>query len=130
MTILNTDDADANGPQSTESTVSSISTAENEPVEMSPMSCDKVIAVHQFMLKEIRKFVDDFKSSPGVFYDFATARLCTGLATWIKLEEEFQLSKADLDRAMVQHYRRLKWKRDFRRITDEINDLLTEFDEP
>eukprot|EP00438_Fugacium_kawagutii_P009071 Skav233238 [mRNA] locus=scaffold2786:2160:2996:- [translate_table: standard] len=99
-------------------------------IEEDTIACDKVIAVHQFMLREIRKFVEEFKSAPGVFYDFDTARLCTGVATLVKLEEEFELTKADLDRAMAKHHLKLRKQRDFRRITDDINELLSEFDEP
>ena len=92
--------------------------------------CDKVIAVHKFMLNEVRKFVEEFKSAPGVFYDFETARLCTGVATLVKLEDEFRLTRADLDHLMIIHRERLKNQSNFRRITDDINELLSEFDEP
>lgn len=113
----------------------SMSSAESPPstaaTAMAQVSdCDKVLAVHRFMLKEVRKFVEEFKSAPGVFYDFDTARLCTGVATLVKLEEKFQLTKADLDALMAQHQEKLRKTSDFRHVTDEINELLTEFDEP
>eukprot|EP00435_Cladocopium_sp_Y103_P029237 s922_g7.t1 len=114
----------------------SISSAETPPAASpaqavsSEDDCDKVLAVHRFMLKEVRKFVEEFKSAPGVFYDFDTARLCTGVATLVKLEDEFHLTKADLDALMALHQEKLKKTSDFRHVTDEINELLSEFDEP
>ena len=114
---------------SAESPPSTAATA--EPQKIAQVSdCDKVLAVHRFMLKEVRKFVEEFKSAPGVFYDFDTARLCTGVATLVKLEDKFQLTKADLDALMAQHQEKLRKTSDFRHVTDEINELLTEFDEP
>ncbi|CAK9055086.1 Strictosidine-O-beta-D-glucosidase [Durusdinium trenchii] len=94
------------------------------------MDCDKVIAVHRFMLEEVEKFVEQFKAAPGVFYDFATARVVTGIAVLVKIEDRFHMRKVDLDRAVACWSDLLDTDPDFRLITQKLNEALSEFDAP
>ena len=94
------------------------------------VSCEVVKEVHGFMLEEVSKFIEDFKRAPGVFYDFNTARMATGVAILIKIEERFQLKQDDLNQAVARYGTQLSQDEGFIRLTKRLNALLSEFDEP
>ena len=95
------------------------------------MNCDKVIAVHVYMLREIEGFVEEFKSSPGIYFDFQTSRLSTGVAMMVKIEDNFDgVNQEKLNSAVALQRNALERRRDFKAITKKIAKLLAEFDEP
>lgn len=94
------------------------------------VDCEKVIAVHRFMFEEVSKFIEDFKRAPGVFYDFNTARMATGVAILIKIEEHFQLKQHDLNQAVAKYGASLSQNEGFTELTRRLSALLSEFDEP
>ena len=95
------------------------------------MNCDKAIAVHVYMLREIEGFVEEFKSSPGIYFDFQTSRLCTGVAMMVKIEDHFDgVNQEKLNSAVALQRNALEKRHDFKVITEKIAKLLAEFDEP
>mmetsp|Transcript_96685 Transcript_96685/g.134168 ORF Transcript_96685/g.134168 Transcript_96685/m.134168 type:complete len:249 (+) Transcript_96685:87-833(+) len=98
----------------------------DSPAEAPVVSADKVIEVHKYMLEEVEKLVQQFKSLKSqATYDSKTVTLTAQAMVGAKVEEKFDLTSEDIERAVVRYHEELATNKEFASVNMQMQKAMS-----
>eukprot|EP00441_Pelagodinium_beii_P036344 CAMPEP_0197642878 /NCGR_PEP_ID=MMETSP1338-20131121/16400_1 /TAXON_ID=43686 ORGANISM="Pelagodinium beii, Strain RCC1491" /NCGR_SAMPLE_ID=MMETSP1338 /ASSEMBLY_ACC=CAM_ASM_000754 /LENGTH=251 /DNA_ID=CAMNT_0043216065 /DNA_START=49 /DNA_END=804 /DNA_ORIENTATION=- len=89
------------------------------------ISVRKVIEVHNFMLQELEKLVEDFQKVPGKEgYDMKTVTIAAQAIVGSKIEAKFGLTSEDIESAVLMYHANLATDQDFAQVNIKIQHAM------
>lgn len=91
------------------------------------VAAKRVIEVHAFMLEELEKLVQHFASIKDKnSYDLKTVTLAAQAVVGAKVEEKFNLTSEDIERAVIKHHHHLATDQEFAHVNMKMQAAMTQ----
>jgi len=89
------------------------------------ISVRKVIDVHNFMLQELEKLVDDYQKAPGrEGYDMKTVTIAAQAIVGSQIEAKFGITSEDIESAVLMYHANLATDQEFAQVNIKIQHAM------
>lgn len=95
------------------------------PAQGSTVPAKRVIEVHAFMLEELEKLLSHFNTIKNkASYDMKTVTLAAQAVVGAKVEEKFNLTSEDIERAVIKHHTTLATDQEFASVNMKMQHTM------